>query len=218
MASTCCSIILWLLGVGFFIASVVFDWGNFYELRKNDEEIKSTGIESCDFALDEYHWIFMAFVICKMISGIFEYVFGGLSLCEENEDSNGYDTASLVCNIFTTFFQALDLLLLVLFSYHCLSDDEIHHVRAFISDETDDFVAGVSGSAGLIFNLVIKKNTVTIFKAFIDIISVCCGKEKRYGESYGIQDPRTHYKVLTWISVLLIFVCIALVIALSMKL
>jgi hypothetical protein len=195
MADVCCSVLLWVAGVTLFTTSVVFDLKNFHELRENDEQIESTGKKSCDFALNEYHKIFLAFVICKMGFGLLEYIFGALSLHD-----NAFSTLSLVCNTITTFFQALDLLLLVLFSYCCLDDDQIHHVKAFISDEKDDFVAGILGTAGIMFNLAIKKNILTVLKA------ICS------------DDASKLHKRLSCTSLFFIFVCFGLAIALLRKL
>jgi hypothetical protein len=200
MANRCCSAFLWLFGVGLFVTSVVFDWINFVELRKNDEEIESTGKKPCDFALNKYHWIFMASVISKMFFGILEYIFSALSLCEQNDDNSMMDTISLFFNVITTICQALDLLLLVLFSYFCLDDDQIHHVKAFISDAKDDFLAGVLGTAGIIFNLAIKKNILTVFK------SICCSNHS----------GKCH-KRLSCTSLFFVLVCIGLAIALLLK-
>jgi hypothetical protein len=135
-----------------------------------------------------------------MIFGIVEYIFGALSLCEPDDD-NDFATTSLVCNTFTSFCQALDLLLLVLFSYYCLDDDQIHHVKAFISDEKDDFVAGILGTAGIMFNLAIKKNILTVLKAIF-----CSDYASKW------------HKRLSCASLFFISVCIGLAIALLRKL
>jgi hypothetical protein len=64
----------------------------------------------------------------------------GLLLLSEPDDNNAFATLSLVCNKIATFFHVFDLLLLVLFSYTCLDDDQIQHVKTFISDKKMTFL------------------------------------------------------------------------------
>jgi hypothetical protein len=197
----------------------VFDWFNFEELRQNDTEIEATGNKACDFALDEYHWIFMASIICKMIFGCLDNIFGYKSICKdkgktnkvmpfetnkEAEKSKRFDTLSLLFNVLTSCFQVADLLLLVLFSYKCLDSEGRHHVLRFLGDDKDDVIASIFGTAGIIFNLTIKRNILTIFKTLF------CSDDK--DENRGWQ------KFLSFLSLILICVCVGLAIALLLKL
>lgn len=198
-----CKIFLWVAGVTCFIVGVVLDWINFEELRQNDIDLEATGNKACDFALDKYHWIFMASVIIKMLSGILEYYFGLKSLDTEDETRNKYDILSLIFNIITSTCQAADLLLLVLFSYHCLDNERRHHVLRFLGDDKDDALAGALGTVGIIFNLTIKRNILTILQS---LCSPCTKHE---------HGP---LKWLSFFSLLLIFTCVGLAIALVLKL
>jgi hypothetical protein len=215
----CCLWLLWIAGVSCFIFGVVFDWFNFEELRKNDIEIEATGNKACDFALDKYHWTFMGSIICKMIFGFLDNYFGYRSICKEKEKRNKelpfdtdkevkkrkrFETLSLLFNVLTSSFQVMDLLLLVLFSYKCLDSEGRHHVLRFLGDDKDDVIASIFGTAGIIFNLTIKKNILTILKALF------CSDDE--GDNNCLQ------KFLSVLSIILIFVCVSLAIALLLKL
>ena len=195
-----CSVLLWIFGVSCFLVSVVFDWKNFTELQENEKQFNTTKNQFCDNVNNGYPWIFMVFIFCKMICGILEYISGALSLCKQNNNDNIWDTISLVFCMITTIFQTLDLLLLVLYSYRCLDDDRSHQIQAFISYEKDDFVASVFGTFGIAFNLALKKNILTVFKA------VCCS-----------DDASKKHKILSCTCLFFIIVCFVLALMLSAK-
>jgi hypothetical protein len=198
-----CSKVLWFAGVSCFIFGVVFDWINFEGLRRNDIEIEDTGNKACNLALNEYHWIFMVSVICKMLAGFLEYLFGIISIKKGGEGKNTYDTLSLLFSVITSCFQVADLLLLVLFSYKCLDKEKRHHVLRFLGDDTDDAIASIFGTACIIFNLTIKRNILDILKALCEPCP---------------DDNRGCLKILSIFSIILIFVCFGLAIALIIKL
>ena len=204
MAATAVRIIMYLLGVSCFVASVVFDLKNFSELQEKEKQINSTGKQFCDNARDKYPraWTFFAFVMCKMFFGVLECILSLLSLrlYDQNSNNNICDTVSLFFSTCFTIFQTFDLLLLVLYSYICLDNNRSNQVPVYLSYGTDDCVESVLGTAVIVFNLAIKKNIMTLCKA------ICCSE----GASKA-------HKILSRIILILFIVCIILAIMLAVK-
>jgi hypothetical protein len=166
--------VVYVIGIIFTIVGIVFDWFNFSELRRNQQNIEKTEIESCDTDVKVYPWIYMAFVIGKMLSAVPEIVFSGISLYINSNKLIVYDTLSLITAFFLSLFQCLDLLILVIFSFDCRQPEGSNVFHDLIRDTLNDLLSGVFGTFGLIFSLTVKKNISALFK----VARSCCRKNE----------------------------------------
>ena len=191
---------LFVIGIAITIVGIGFDWKNFSELRRNQLKIEKTGIERCDTGVEIYPWIYMAFIILKMICAIPDTIFSGMSLSIGSNNLNNYDTWSLIITCFTSLFQCLDLLILVIFSFACLLPEGVNVFHNLISDLMNDFLSGLFGTTGLIINFTVKKNFSAVWK----VLKSCTSKEQ----------ITATFRVFSVILLLLVFFCVVLAIIL----
>lgn len=160
-------ILVFVISVCVSSAGIWFDCHNFLELSENQQQIEKTGIERCETGVQVYPWIYLVFVILKILFVFFDNTITGLSLHTEYIGKSNYNLYYLIIAFFTSVCQFFDLLILVIFSCACLLPEGENVFHDLISDVMNDFLSGIFGTLGLILNVVVKNNFTAVCSIFI---------------------------------------------------
>lgn len=153
--------ILLAAGIVFTIVGTVFDWINYFEIRKNvdleNDASEKHEIDECKIQLQVCSKIILAFVILKLIASVVEIpvnisVFVR-EICYSEADST-VNVILLIIKLVVVLFEWVVLITLLITANYCLREQGVNVFPDITPDLRNDFLGGLFGTFGIVINRI----------------------------------------------------------------